>query len=297
MKTILKPIFLIFCLSIFISCSSDDEMLAIEDETEMTDDSDTTDDSDNTDDTDEDDSSSEGTLHAAFAEFSSDVEIVLIDDTTISIETNGFPNHTSPYWSPTHELYVSPTVAVEEQMSPGFIDDYENTFTLQVSTSPQKAAQTTATSLGVIGISVSGAAINNQNEAGNIQITEGVASGLDYNGAHTGPSTYHYHFEPTAVSDDDSNLVGIMADGFFLYGRKCSSTGTYPTDLDASNGHTSATQHNSDGEYHYHIGNTTIYNQYYVNFTGDYQGTPYSISGGGDAGGDGGPGAGGPGPR
>jgi hypothetical protein len=27
-----------------------------------------------------------------------------------------------------------------------------------------------------------------------------------------------------------------MADGFFLYGRKCNSTGDYPEDLDASGG-------------------------------------------------------------
>lgn len=219
-------------------------------------------------------------LHAAFAEFSSDIDVVLLDNSTVSIETDGLPNHTSPYWSPTHELYVEPTVATVSQMSPGYIDNFEDTYELQVSTNPQIASQTTATSLGAVGISVSGAVIYNQNEGGNIQITENVASGLDYNGAHTGPTSYHYHFEPTAVSDDDDSLVGIIADGFFIYGRKCYATGTYPTDLDDSNGHTSVTEHNPDGEYHYHISNTLLYNQYYVNFSGDYQGTPSNISGG-----------------
>ncbi|ANW95284.1 hypothetical protein AXE80_02825 [Wenyingzhuangia fucanilytica] len=262
-----------------VSCSKD-TMTSIED-----DEIENVEDTDNEDSDNSDDSSEEGTLHAAFSDFSSDIDIVLIDNNTVSIETDGLPNHTSPYWSPTHDLYVAPTVATESRMSPGYIDDFEGTYALQVSTHPQKAAQTTATSLGAIGISVSGGVIYNQNEAGNIQITQNVASGLDYSGAHTGPTSYHYHFEPTAFSDDDANLVGIIADGFFLYGRKCTSTGTYPTDLDASNGHSSTTVHNTEGEYHYHIGNTTIYNKYYVNFTGDYQGTPYSISGGNAGGG------------
>ena len=74
---------------------------------------------------------------------------------------------------------------------------------------------------------------------------------LDYNGAHTGPQSYHYHLEPDAWSHDDSQLIGIMSDGFYLYGRKCVSTETYPTDLDANNGHTHTTQHSCSPEYHF----------------------------------------------
>ena len=84
----------------------------------------------------------------------------------------------------------------------------------------------------------------------NVPLDNAVVS-LDYTAAHTGPQSYHYHLEPKAWSDDDDELIGIIADGFFLYGRKCHSTGTYPTDLDESGGHTSVTQHNGEGEYHY----------------------------------------------
>ncbi|NJB82572.1 YHYH protein [Wenyingzhuangia aestuarii] len=264
-------LFKFLCISILVlsvSCSEDDDMMSSTTEDEETDGTNTG-------------TSYTGTLHAAFAEFASDISIVLVGDNLVSIETDGLPNHTSPYWSPTHELYVEATVATEAQMSPGYIDDFEDTYELQVSTNPVKATSTTATSLGAIGIATSGGVIYNQNEAGNVQITENVASGLDYNGAHTGPTSYHYHFEPTSISSDDDHLVGIIADGFFLYGRKCSSTGTYPTDLDDSNGHTTVTEYSTEAEYHYHIGNSTIYNKYYVNFTGDYQGTPNAISGSG----------------
>lgn len=276
MKYLIKYLSIIFLVTI-VACSSDDsENITVADNTSNEDSNNT-----NTGEGNEGDSETDTpTLHEAFSEFSSDVDIVLLNNTTVSIETNGLPNHDSPYWSPNHEKYIDPTVANKSSMSPGYIDDFEGTFELQVSVNPQKATQSTSTSLGAIGIAKSGAVIYNQNEAGNVQITEMVSSGLDYSGAHTGPSSYHYHFEPTAFSDDDDNLVGVIADGFFLYGRKCYSTGSYPSDLDDSNGHTSITKHNSEEEYHYHIGNTTIYNEYYVNFTGDYQGTPYKISGG-----------------
>ena len=69
-----------------------------------------------------------------------------------------------------------------------------------------------------------------------------------------------------------------MSDGFFLYGRKCHSTGTYPTDLDESGGHTSTTQYSTEAEYHYHIQNEIFLNQFYILFPGDLQGTPNDIN-------------------
>ena len=118
--------------------------------------------------------------------------------------------------------------------------------------------------------------IYNDEEGPNVPLDNAVG-GLDYNGAHTGPQSYHYHLEPKAWSDDDGNLIGIMADGFFLYGRR-DHDGNYPTDLDASGGHTSTTQHTNEAEYHYHIQNELYLNQYYILFPGDYQGSASSIN-------------------
>ncbi|NRA11138.1 MAG: hypothetical protein HRT57_04180 [Crocinitomicaceae bacterium] len=72
-------------------------------------------------------------------------------------------------------------------------------------------------------------------------------------------------------------MIGIISDGFFLYGRKCNSTGGHPTDLDGSGGHTSVTQHTSEAEYHYHTQNDLYMNQYYLLFSGNFQGTPNAI--------------------
>ncbi len=61
---------------------------------------------------------------------------------------------------------------------------------------------------------------------------------------------------------------------YFFMVENAASTGTYPTNLDASGGHTSATQY-TDGvtEYHYHIINE-IYSTTgsYIAFAGPYRG-------------------------
>jgi len=217
----------------------------------------------------------DGELHAAFAEFDADAFTITLSGDDVVLETTGLPNHTSPYWSSTHALYVAPTVTTAADMAPGNIDDFNGSYSLTVSAAPEKATSTTSTGLGAIGFAVSGSVIYNDEEGPNVPLDNAVGS-LDYTAAHTGPQSYHYHLEPKAWSDDDDKLIGIIADGFFLYGRK-DYDGTYPTDLDASGGHFGPTIHNPDGEYHYHIQNTLYLNQYYILFPGDYQGTPSAI--------------------
>ncbi len=216
-------------------------------------------------------------LHNAFSEFDDNNFAIYADGDEIVLETNGLPNHTSPYWSTSHALYVAPTVTSTAQMAPGNIDDFNGSYTLRVPKSPAKASSTSSTGLGSIGFAVSGSMIYNDQEGPNVPLDDAAPS-LDVSGAHTGPQSYHYHLEPKAWSNDDDALIGIIADGFFLYGRKCNSTGDYPKDLDSSGGHTSKTQHATDAEYHYHAKNELYLNKYYILFSEDYQGTPNSIN-------------------
>jgi hypothetical protein len=221
-------------------------------------------------------------LHGAFAKFVGNVEVALDGDEVV-IEATGRPNHTSAYWNPGNSsgLYVEPDTSITtvSQMSPGYIEEYTNLYTLRVPTNPSKASSATSTGLGAVGIAVSGVPIFNDEEGPAIQLSIGVISGFDRNGAHTGPETYHYHLEPKAITNDDAELVGIISDGFFLYGRQCFSTlGGYPEDLDDSGGHISMTEHSDGDEYHYHIQDEFYLDAYYVLFPGDYQGTPSNIS-------------------
>lgn len=218
---------------------------------------------------------SEGELAPAFADFDSVNVSVVVTGSRVTVESNGLPNHTSPYWSPNHPLYVEPTVTTHARMTPGYIDDFNGSFTLTVPASPELASSSSATGLGPIGIAVSGAMIYNDSEGPGRPLDSAIGS-LDYVGAHRGPCCYHYHLEPVAWSHDDEKLIGVMADGFFLYGRR-DPDGSHPDDLDASGGHFGPTPHNPDGEYHYHIRNERYLDRYYVLFPGDYRGTPSAI--------------------
>ncbi len=222
-------------------------------------------------------------LPEAFGVFDVNNTSIILDGNEIIIETNGLPNHVSPYWSSTnarmgtpaasidHPLFVAPTVTSFDQMAPGNIDDFNGSYTLTIPAVPELASSSSATGLGAIGIAVSGSVIYNDQEGPNVPL-DNAAGSLDFNGAHTGPQSFHYHLEPVTFSDDDDNLIGIIADGFFLYGRKCTSTNDYPTDLDASGGHISSTKYNEEEEYHYHVENELYLNQYYILFPGNYQG-------------------------
>lgn len=208
-------------------------------------------------------------LHAAFSAFNTDAVTIYLDGSEVVIETTGLPNHGTVYWGEGHELYKDePDVAV----TPSIMSSNNNATVIRVDATPDLTSDQVDTQLNTIGIAVSGSSIFNDQE-GNGPLNEAAAS-LDWTGAHIGPGVYHYHLEPKAFTNDDDNLVGILLDGVFLYGRKCSSTGTYPTDLDISGGHYSATQYTDGGEeYHYHIINEVYSNTgSYLAFAGPYQG-------------------------
>lgn len=221
-----------------------------------------------------------GTPLSAFDEFNTDAVTISFDGDEVTIVSTGLPNHTSPYWVDTLPLYIPQTFG--DHTTPGNIA--EGSFTVTLPLYPKLAATSSATGLGPIGIAVSGPPIFNDEEGPNRPFDLPTATGLDYAGAHNGPGGYHYHLEAanvpenTTLSFDDEKLVGIMADGFLIYGRKCNSNGDHPSNLDASGGHTSSTQHSNGAEfYHYHIINEFYINSYIILFGGDLQGTPNAI--------------------
>jgi len=227
-----------------------------------------------------DDGETVSQLHAAFAEFDSDrVEVTISDDgTDYIITSNGRPNHVTTYYPVDNELYefepdVDHTGQAEGELTRIFDDgDYE--VTLTVDATPNRSGVEVDTEINEIGISVSGGYIYNNLE-GPVELTEQTAESLDYTGGHIGPSNYHYHLEPTAFSEDDDKLIGILLDGVFIYGRRCESTGDYPTDLDGSGGHTHVTSFsNGEEEYHYHMINEPFFEggDDYLIFEGPYLG-------------------------
>lgn len=263
MKNLLKLMLLtISIFSLSIACSSDDSSST-----------DVADDIDDTDDV------VVAELHPAFAAFNSDaVTVTLSDDgTEVYIETTGYPDHTSIYWETDNALYIDEPTVTKTTQDTYIGGGQGEAASFTVDATPNLTGSTEDTHLDTIGIAVSGASIFNDQEGGGD--LDQAAGSLDYNGAHKGPGVYHYHLEPRSVSNDDDALVGILEDGVFIYGRKCSSTATHPTDLDASGGHTSTTQYTEgEEEYHYHIINEEYnaplygYDEAIVLFAGPFQG-------------------------
>jgi len=63
---------------------------------------------------------------------------------------------------------------------------------------------------------------------------------------------YHYHSEPISLTNDDARLVGVLLDGYAVYGRR-DPDGSLPT-LDTDGGHTSTTAESpTTPVYHYHV--------------------------------------------
>nr|WP_299069020.1 YHYH protein [uncultured Allomuricauda sp.] len=219
---------------------------------------------------------------SAFDEFNSNSVTISFDGDEITISSTGFPNHTTPYWQETDSLYIEPVVATAQ--TPGRMGSHrDRSHTLTVPTAPGLAIRSTATSLGAIGIAVTGVPIFNDSEGPGRPLEEKIAETFDYAGGHVGPSGYHYHSESldvpenTTLSHDDEKLIGIMADGFLIYGRR-EMDGSYPLDLDESGGHLGATQHSNGEEfYHYHIVNEYYFGNLIVLFGGDFMGSPNTI--------------------
>jgi hypothetical protein len=188
---------------------------------------------------------------------------------TITLKSNGTPNHLSPYWGVGKPQYEAPRTGYT--VNPGIIS--EHTLAMTIPTNPASATIKEETALGAIGMALNGVPIYNDREGGNVPVDAMILTSFDRGGAHVGPSGYHYHVSGEFTTTDDANLVGFLRDGFPIYGRK-DKDGTYPTNLDAYGGHTSVTADFPTGIYHYHCSNVNYLNAgVYILKSGSYYGT------------------------
>jgi hypothetical protein len=190
---------------------------------------------------------------------------------SITLKSNGTPDHVTPYYGSGHALYEGLTLQ-GQTVTPGFLQTQN--FAMTIPTNPAEASSKEATALGPIGMALNGVAIFNDREGGNVPVDAGVLTTMDRAGAHSGPGgLYHYHFTGDFTGNDNDNLIGFLRDGFPIYGRK-DNDGTYPSNLDTNGGHIGATAEFSDGIYHYHAANTAYMGgRFYVLKSGSYNGT------------------------
>ncbi len=132
-----------------------------------------------------------------------------------------------------------------------------------------KGSGTDGTQAGLvsIGITVNGLAIFNNAAAAPDVLADEALTFDNYQGHPQNTGVYHHHAAVPKVCDgaastsnsgacNNSKLIGIILDGYAIYGQKCkaSSTATEftPTDLDSLHGHTTTTEHFTTATYHYH---------------------------------------------
>ena len=193
---------------------------------------------------------------------------VTYEDGALHYVSDGLPNHerNAQYALPDGGVVVPDASTATAGDDPTVAQSYE--FTIPMT--PTKAASPTSTSLGVIGVMISGASLFNPYEGDNSTVA--TASNFSVKGAdgsdvwflddcagHPTPmGQYHYHGLPTCVTaqvdeaNGPSHIIGIAFDGYPIYGdRDIDGHPVTADDLDACNGITSPTPEFPDGVYHY----------------------------------------------
>ena len=217
---------------------------------------------------------------------------ITIEGGFVYINTNGVPDHKSPYFKDTkwhdtlYEAYDNSNPNKFHtgafHLNPNRVSELSISFKIPVS--PSKSSTNRPTAMGPIGVSLNGVPFYNQYAAMNAPLTQEVNSFDNFNG-HPAPLSpgaengsggrYHYHMEPFWLTTNASKdaLLGFLLDGFPVYGPEEKGKTVTNSDLDAYHGHFLATKDFSSGIYHYH----TTGDAPYINGSG-YYGSPGTVS-------------------
>ncbi len=205
---------------------------------------------------------------AMYQRFLASAVTIIVDGTTVVLKSNAVPDHKSPYWGTTHAMYEAPHSGMIA--NPNLI--VSQSLTLRVPGSPAIASASSDTPMGPIGMAINGVPLFNQYAAGRSPLSGEIISFDRYNGHPQQSGQYHYHLEPLwlTAGNGASSLIGVLLDGFPVYGPK-DPDGSTPSNLDSCNGHTRATADVPAGIYHYHATTTVPY------LSGCYKGTAGSV--------------------
>ncbi len=216
-------------------------------------------------------------LSGFWLKFSCRVTLTKSGDNVV-ISTDDLPDYKSYYFGSTDACYEAFSSS-ERKANPNYIAS--QSIQVTVPFSPTAAASATATPEGVIGIALNGVALYDNSAAPGDDIYNEEATFDKCDGHPDVSSRYHYHSEPGPISNDDYAFVGVMRDGFPIYGRNDYSTGATVTGLDSQGGKTSTTVDSPSTEvYHYHLNlqSNGTKSVYFIS-AGYYKGTPGSCSG------------------
>lgn len=177
-------------------------------------------------------------------------------------ETTNVPPHKTPYWTSSSQYYESFPSGNAGQVSGFSSQNYK----FKIRQTPTDAGGGSTVAPGVAaGVSTNGVVFFfGEASPGNTLNAE--LSTFDGAQGHPdgGYKRYHYHAEPTYIANYKTKLLGIMSDGYPIYGAyeedgtQPSTTGAtgggaYPQLDSNTHGHTHATSDFPSGKFHYHI--------------------------------------------
>jgi hypothetical protein len=187
--------------------------------------------------------------------------------TNTIIKTNNIPDHKSPFFGVGNAKYEAyngdnPSFSTKINLM-GTISEptpLSRATTFTIPRYPVVSSTHSSTTGGAIGIARNGVEFFNQyNGVGALLDALEINNADQYLG-HPTPTNagaqYHYHYEPKFLTKTYGNsaFMGFLLDGFPVYGPVENGKKITTTDLDAYNGHVSATEdYPSDKIYHYHV--------------------------------------------
>jgi hypothetical protein len=203
------------------------------------------------------------------------VTVEVCDDTYV-FTTEDLPPYKTNYYTTSANKTTFPSTGLSDGSSrnknPNSIST--QSITMSIPKEPTKKTSsldvTAGSGLDCLGLTTYGVCIfNNQAAPGDSLETE--FQSMDNGDGHPQNSgKYHHHTEPYYLTEDDSSLIGVMMDGYPVYGKKMEDD-AYP-DLDDDT-HTveCTTEAFPDGTYCYHVGNGTGVDGYMIGsyFRGD----------------------------
>jgi hypothetical protein len=198
---------------------------------------------------------------------------VTVDGNYIVIASTGVPDHKSPYFGAGNAKYESYNGSNPNfRINPNTISTQHLTFRIPLT--PTALGNPSPTPLGPIGVAINGVPIFNQYAANNQPLTNEIDSFDQYNGHPQMTGMYHYHVEPLWITRTSrSVLVGVLLDGYPVYGPMENGQLVVSSSLDAAHGHVGATAEFPNGIYHYH----TTFDAPYINGSG-FHGSPGTVS-------------------
>lgn len=188
---------------------------------------------------------------------------IYIEGDYVVIKTSNSPDHGSPFYHENNSLYeayngTNSNFSTEINWMGGTLDPdlVEQESTFRIPLNPTEDSNHQATTTGAIGVALNGVAIYNQYNGGGQLLDDTEFDNIDQYNGHPTPTNleYHYHLEPlwiTANNGSDS-VIGVLRDGFFVYGPMENGVEIITADLDDYHGHFGVTEDYPNGIYHYH---------------------------------------------